>query len=107
MLNLSNVNNMEELVEKYKLCHYNGHYCLDSDLEELFTNSNIEIGESLFIAKKFDFNDDYEPVGCMYGDYLETVELIQNGITYLCQAFCEFNGCSADYSLALENVYLK
>lgn len=109
MLNLENVReNIKDLVDKYNLCNNNNHYLFDGDLEELFSDSNINVGETLYKAKDWQYSEDgYDLIGCQEGDYLETIELIQDGKTYLCQVFCEWSGCCYDYMLALENVVLK
>lgn len=105
-LNLSDLSNLAKLEREYNLCVSNSHYCYDGDLEELFNDSNIDIKETIIKAKEFNYDEDtYEPIGCMYGDYLETIILEQNGKEYLCQTFVENNGCGADYALALKNVY--
>ena len=108
MLNLENVReNIKDLADKYNLCYDNNHYLFDGDLEELFDDSNISIGETLYKAKDWKYDKDGWLIGCKEGDYLETIELIQNGKTYLCQAFCEYSGCCFDYMLALHNVVRK
>ena len=79
-------------------------WCYDEDLVELFTDFGIGIGKVINFSKKFDFDDDYEPVGLDYGDYIETVELHQNGKTYLARTYCAYNGVGADYAFALFDV---
>ena len=106
MLNLENVkDNIEKLIEKYSLCCSNHHYLLDEDLEELFYNSGIKVGDTLFKAKNWNRNNDTgELIGCKENDYIETIELFQNEKRYLCQVFAEWTGCCLDYMLALENL---
>ena len=79
-------------------------WCYDDDLSQLFTDSGIGIGKVIEVNRVFDFDDDYEPVGLDYGDYIETVELHQNGNTYLCKTYCAYNGCGADYAFALFDI---
>lgn len=106
MLNLENVKeNINQLVDRYNLCVANNHFLLDSDLEELFYNSNIKVGRTLHKEKDYRFSiGDGCLVGCEDGDYLETIELIQDGKSYLCKAFSDECGCGLDYTLALLNV---
>lgn len=105
MLNLENVQeNISRLVEEYNLCTNNNHYLFDGDLEELFSDSNIRVGKTLFKAKDWCYDEDGYLTGCEDGDYLETIELIQNGTTYLCQVFSDNCGDGPDYMLALNNV---
>lgn len=105
MLNLENVNiNIEDLAAKYRLCCNNNHYLFDGDMEELFSNSNIEVGQTLYKAKDWKYDEDGWLIGCEDGDYLETIELIQKGKIYLCQAFSDFCGDGLEYMLALNNV---
>lgn len=79
-------------------------WCYDEDLAQLFNDSGIGIGKVTELNKVFNFNDDYEPVGIDYGDYIETVELHQNENTYLCRAYCAYNGVGADYAFALFDI---
>lgn len=106
MLDLENAKeNINQLVDRYNLCVANNHFLLDSDLEELFYNSNIKVGRTLY--KEKDWKCDIEDgclVGCEDGDYLETIELIQDGKIYLCKAFSDECGCGLDYTLELMNV---
>lgn len=95
---------MKKLTEEYNLCYNNNHYLYDGDLEELFDDSNITVGEVVNKALDWEYDDDCFLVGCSEGDYLETVELFQNGKKYICQAFAEDCGCGIDYMLALNNV---
>lgn len=107
MLKLNNVTeNIGQLIEEYSLCVNNNHYLLDGDLEELLSLSNITIGQTLYKAKDWSYDEDGWLAGCSDGDYLETIELIQNDKTYLCQVFSCNCGDGLDYTLALENVYL-
>lgn len=104
-LNLENVNkNIRELSEEYNLCYNNNHYLFDGDLEDLFYDSKIKVGNVLYKAKDWEYDEDCYLTGCEDGDYLETIELIQNGKTYLCQAFSDCCGDGLDYMLALHNV---
>lgn len=105
MLNLENVKeNINQLVGEYNLCVNNNHYLFDGDLEELFSDSNIAIGNITHKAKDWTYDEDGWLIGCKDGDYLETVELIQDGKSYLCQAFADDFGDGLDYALALYNV---
>lgn len=107
MLNLNSViENIDYLIDKYNLCVNHGHYLLDGDLEELLLLSNITIGQVLYKAKDWNYDEDGWLSGCQDGDYLETIELIQNEKIYLCQAFSCCCGDGLDYALALENVSL-
>ena len=107
MLNLNNVTeNIGKLIEKYNLCVNDGHYLLDGDLEELLSISNITIGKTLYKAKDWGYDEDGWLSGCNDGDYLETIELVQNEQIYLCQVFSCCCGDGLDYTLALENVSL-
>lgn len=104
-LNLENVNkNMRKLADEYHLCYNNNHYLFDGDMEELFADSGIEVGETLYKAKDWKYDEGCWLTGCKDGDYLETIELIQNGKTYLCQVFSDCCGDGLDYMLALYNV---
>lgn len=77
-------------------------WCLDGNLEQLFADFGIEVGKVIHAVKKFDYDEvTYEPIGLNYGDLIETVELHQNGETYLCDAYCVNNGCGAEYAFAL------
>lgn len=79
-------------------------WCYDEDLAQLFNDFGIGIGKVVELNKVFDFDEDYQPVGLDYGDYIETVELKQNGNIYLVKAYCANNGCGADYAFALFDV---
>lgn len=104
MLNLENVReNINKLIDEYTLCTNNNHFLFDGDLEDLFNDSNIEVGKTLYKAKDWKYNEDGWLIGCEDGDYLETVELIQNGEIYLCQVFSDRCGDGLDYMLALLN----
>ena len=76
-------------------------WCYDDDLATLFDDNGIGVGRSFNVEKVFNYNEDYEPVGLDYGDYIETVELHQNGNTYLVPVYCAFNGCGCDYAFAI------
>lgn len=107
ILNLENVNRMDmnRLADEYNLCVNNNHYLYDGDLEDLFYDSKITVGKTLYKAKDWRYDEDgCCLIGCEEGDYLETIELIQDGKIYLCQVFCEYSGCCPDYMLALLNV---
>ena len=102
-----------DIVEEYNInadiVHVDGRneevWCYDDDLTELFSDSGIGIGKVVHFENKFDFDEDtYEPVGLDYDDYIETVELHQNGNTYLCKAYCAHNGVGADYAFALFDI---
>lgn len=104
-LNLAYVEkDIDKLTHEYNLCVNNGHYLFDGDLEELFCDSDITVGKTLHKAKEWKYAEDGWLEGCKDGDYLETIELIQNGNTYLCQAFSDKCGDGLDYMLALLNV---
>lgn len=101
---------LSKLVNKYILCgdpHLN-HWCLDGDLEELFSNSEIDYyynDNVLFKAKEYTYDEDTgELLGGMEHDYIETIKLKQNDKEYLCQAFYTECGCGLDYGLALLNI---
>ena len=115
-LNLNHINdNINQLEHAYALCKYNNHYVFDGDLEQLFADSDITIDKTICKAKNYQYNDDGWLINCKNGDYLETLVLIQNGQTYLCQAFSEscFTNFATntaaidynlDYTLALTNI---
>ena len=106
MLNLENVSkNINKLTDEYNLIRNNNHFLFDGDLEELFDDSNITVGETLYKVKDWEYDEDCWLIGCEDGDYLETIELIQNGKTYYCQVFSDCCGDGLDYMLALLNVY--
>lgn len=100
---------IDSLIEEYTLCvdrrDIKGHeielWCYDDDLTRLFTDSGIGIGKSTDVKKEFKYDEDYEPIGLEYGDYIETVELHQNGNTYLVPVYCAYNGSGADYAFAI------
>lgn len=79
-------------------------WCYDEDLAHLFNDFNICVGKTIHCEKIFDFDDDYQPIGLNYGDYIETVELHQNGNIYLVRAYCVNNGFGADYAFALFDI---
>lgn len=109
VLNLSNVTDekMEKLQIEYNLCGSDeGYYCYDSDMEEMFNDNDIGLGERINIEHEFAYNDDYEPIGFDYGDYLYTQELIQNGVIYYCKVYGVYNGCSVDMGFDLERTVL-
>ena len=76
-------------------------WCYDDDLARLFYDSGIGVGKSFNIEKVFNYDDNYNPVGLNYGDYIETVELKQNGKSYLVPVYCAYNGVGADYAFAI------
>ena len=100
---------IDDLVEDYTLAtdtieiddHEIELWCYDDDLATLFDDNGIGVGRSFNVEKVFNYNEDYDPVGLDYGDYIETVELHQNGNTYLVPVYCAFNGVGADYAFAL------
>ena len=105
MLNLENVKeNINQLAVEYNLCVNNNHYLFDGDLETLFSDSNIVVGDIFHKVKDWEYDKDGYLIGCKDGDYLETIQLIQNGNIYLCQTFSDCCGDGLDYMLALENV---
>ena len=107
MLNLENVKeNISQLASAYNICVSNNHYLFDGDLEDLFSDSDITVGEILHKAKDWKFDKDGWLLNCEDGDYLETIELLQNGKVYLCQVFSERFGDRLDYALALHNIFL-
>ena len=102
---------VNEIIEEYGICTYDVDdgdlevWCYDDDLAELFDDFGIGIGKVVRSEKVFDYDEDtYEPVGLDYDDYIETVELHQNGKTYLCRAYCAYNGVGADYAFALFDI---
>ena len=109
MMNLDNVReNIYELAEEYNLIVNNNHFLFDGDMENLFYDSGITVGDTLYKAKDWKYDEeDCWLIGCEDGDYLETLELIQNGKTYLCQVFSDCCGDGLDYMLALLNVARK
>lgn len=113
-LNLKNITeeNTKEICEEYQInaCEVvleNGEvikvWCCDGDFESLLIDSDIEVGNTYNREKEFNFNDDYEPVGLDYNDYIETIELIQNGVSYYFPVYCAFNGVGAEDALAIFN----
>lgn len=101
---------VDEMIDVYNInavkVDIDGHelevWCYDDDLANLFYDFGIGIGKVVDFENKFDFDEDtYEPVGLDYDDYIETVELKQNGKTYLCKTYCAHNGVGADYAFAL------
>ena len=107
-LNLQNpAANINQIIRNYNLgVTANNHYLFDGDLEELFSDSDITVTNNVYHkAKDWQYDKDgCWLIGCKDGDYLETVELEQNGTVYLCQAFANCCGEGLDYTLALENV---
>jgi hypothetical protein len=100
---------IDNLIKEYNLCteirEIDGHqmelWCYDDDLATLFYDFGIGVGNSFNVEKVFNFDDEYNPIGLDYGDYIETVELHQNGNTYLVHTYCAYNGCGADYAFAI------
>lgn len=76
-------------------------WCWDSDLEDLFDESDIEVLGFTDEERVFDHNDDYEPVGLHYGDYIRTAILMQDGVEYRVKEYCAFNGVGAENALAI------
>lgn len=76
-------------------------WCWDSDLEELLDDSDIEVAGFVDEEKVFDYDDDYNPVGLDYGDYIRTAILIQDGEEYRVREYCVFNGVGAENALAI------
>ena len=103
---------VESLICEYTICtdtiEIDGHeielWCYDSDLEDLFYDHGIEVGKALNVEKTFDYDEDFQPIGLDYGDYIETRELVQNGKTYLVPIYCAYNGSSCDYGFAIFKV---
>ena len=104
---------VDEIIDEYNInavkIDIDGHelevWCYDDDLATLFDDFGIGIGKVVHFENKFDFDEDtYEPVGLDYDDYIETVELKQNGKTYLCKTYCAHNGVGADYAFALFDI---
>lgn len=100
---------VDKIIEEYNICvdnriidnHGKELWCYDEDLVLLFTEFGIGLGASSKVEKVFNFDEDYQPVGLTYGDYIETVELKQNGNTYLVPVYCADNGFGADYAFAI------
>lgn len=82
-------------------------WCYDDSIDQLFDDYGIEIGKELNVEKVFDYDDDYNPVGLEYGDYIRTFELIQDDNIYLVKTYCCYNGCSADEGFAIFAIELK
>lgn len=78
-------------------------WCCDGDFESLLIDSNIEVGNPYNIEKTFDYDEDYEPVGLEYNDYIETRELIQDGVSYYFPVYCAYNGSGAEDAIAIYN----
>ena len=100
---------VDDLIKKYNLCTGDRTineelielWCYDDDLAKLFSDFGIGIGMSFNVEKVFKVDNNYQPVGLNYGDYIETVELIQNGNVYHVPVYCAYNGTGADYAFAL------
>jgi hypothetical protein len=75
----------------------------DGDFEDLLIDSNIQIANVHNKEKVFNYDDDYEPVGLDYNDYIETVELVQDGISYYFPIYCTYNGSGAEDAIAIYN----
>ena len=107
-LNLADLSNSNSIACEYNIAIFNGHWVMDGDFEEMLSKSDIEIGEVLFKARDWKYVEGTGYlIGCSAGDYLETVELKQSGVTYLCQAFADDCGEGLDYTMAVLNVYAK
>ena len=78
-------------------------WCCDGDFEDLLIDSNIQIANVHNKEKVFNYDDDYEPVGLDYNDYIETVELVQDGISYYFPIYCTYNGSGAEDAIAIYN----
>lgn len=78
-------------------------WCWDSDLDTLFDDLVITVGQTVNKEKEFNFDDNYNPVGLNYNDYIETLELIQDGVTYYVSVYCAYNGVGAENALAIFN----
>lgn len=104
MLDLSNVEDtLIPLIDDYNLCVSNiFYYLFDTDLENLFADSNIKIGQTLHKAKDWKTDNEGWIVECQDGEYLESIELIQNGKTYKCRAFAIQSCHGLDYFLQLD-----
>lgn len=100
----TNSDSIEKIFYDYNINISNNRFILDGDLEELFSDSDIEIGKVVNKGKQWSYDEEGEVIDCLEGDYLETIELIQNGVTYHCQVFAEWGGCCLDYALALRNI---
>lgn len=81
-------------------------FCYDDDLARFFKDAGITLGMSHNVRKKFEVDQDGEVVGLKHGDYIEQLELKQNGNTYLVPVYCCWNGCSLDYGIALYEAQL-
>lgn len=104
--------NTKEICEKYQInvCEVelgNGEqlkvWCCDGDFGQLLIDSNIKVGNTYDREKEFDFDDDYQPIGLDYNDYIETLELIQDGESYYYPIFCAYNGTGAEDAIAIFN----
>lgn len=94
---LSNPTNLEELAEEYGIPVENGKFSkygstpIDKGgLEALFTDWVVGYGDVVHSVLEYpkDENGDWL-LNFNPGDYIETVELIQNGVTYYVKAYCE------------------
>lgn len=101
---------IDDLINEYRICvdtiesedEYEIElWCYDDDLARLFSDSGIGIGKSFNVEKEFKVDNNYQPVGLDYGDYIETVELHQSEKTYLVPVYCAYKGAGAYYAFAL------
>lgn len=76
-------------------------WCYDDDLARLFHDSGIGLGNTSNVEKIYKYDGNFQPLGLHYGDYIETIELKQNGKTYLVPVYCAYNGIGADYGMAI------
>ena len=103
---------VDKIIKEYNICVDDNTtdfelWCYDEDLAELFNGFGIGVGKVVGFEKEFNFDDDYQPAGLCYGDYIETVELHQNGHIYECRVYCAHNGVGADYAFALFDMEKK
>ena len=103
---------VNKIIKEYNICVDNKTthlelWCYDDDLAELFMDFGIGMGKVVGRENTFNFDENYQPFGLDYGDYIETVELHQNGKTYECHVYCAQNGVGADYAFALFDMERK
>lgn len=112
MLNLKNIKeNIDVLVDKYNINVNDGKYCLDGDLEELFSDSNIEVKTTIskYVDWKYDDSCDLVLINgeeLKEGTLLEIIELKQDNISFMCSVYAMDCGCGLDYFLDLNNLSL-
>ena len=111
---LSNLtkDNTRELVQRYQInetsvtLEDNSEilvWCWDGDLDTLFDDSDITVGKIFNREKEFNFDENYNPVGLEYNDYIETLELLQDGLFYYFPVYCAYNGVGAENAIAIFN----